>query len=372
MKILHLGKYFYPYFGGIETVTTQIIANTKQEYQTTLIHFGTNNLERKIKKVKQISCKVLFSIFSQPVSFKYITSTIREIPKSQIIHMHAPNPLAYIAYLACSNKQNTKLVIHWHSDIINKYFFYFLVKPFEDYILKHADYIIVTSRNYLNCSKPLQNYKKKVIVIPISVPQKKITNKIKSRYEKKYSELTNKEIILFVGRFVSYKGIEYLINSAEFIDEKKLIIIAGSGQMKSTINNMKKKFDKKIKVIQSPSNDEILYLYSISKLFCLPSINKAEAFGVVLIEAMSFNLPLITFKIKGSGVNFVNLNNKTGIVVQNINSKELGKKINALLNAKTLLKKYRLQSKQRYEQVFSEKVFCKNINKLYKRISELI
>ena len=47
-----------------------------------------------------------------------------------------------------------------------------------------------------------------------------------------------------------------------------------------------------------------------------PSITKNEAFGVVLAEAMYCYTPAITFTIEGSGVNWVNLHQVTGLEME--------------------------------------------------------
>ena len=51
-------------------------------------------------------------------------------------------------------------------------------------------------------------------------------------------------------------------------------------------------------------------LFKDSHIFCLPSISKAEAYGLVLLEALSYGIPLITFKMPESGTNFINKNNR--------------------------------------------------------------
>ncbi|MGA7876808.1 MAG: glycosyltransferase, partial [Desulfoferrobacter sp.] len=63
-----------------------------------------------------------------------------------------------------------------------------------------------------------------------------------------------------------------------------------------------------------------------------PSIERTEAFGIVLLEAMAFGKPLITTDIEGSGVNWVNLAGETGLVVRSADAAALAKGINSLLS----------------------------------------
>jgi len=46
----------------------------------------------------------------------------------------------------------------------------------------------------------------------------------------------------------------------------------------------------------------------------LPSVSRNEAFGLVLVEVLFFGKPLITTNVEGSGMNYVNQDNITGLV----------------------------------------------------------
>ena len=50
-------------------------------------------------------------------------------------------------------------------------------------------------------------------------------------------------------------------------------------------------------------------------------ISKAEAFGIVQIEAMQFKVPVVASMINGSGIDWVNKNNYSGINVEKRNPK---------------------------------------------------
>jgi rhamnosyl/mannosyltransferase len=65
-------------------------------------------------------------------------------------------------------------------------------------------------------------------------------------------------------------------------------------------------------------------------LFVLPSNNRAESFGIVLIEALACGLPLISTEL-GTGTSFVNQNEETGLVVPPNDAQALASAINRLL-----------------------------------------
>ena len=54
-------------------------------------------------------------------------------------------------------------------------------------------------------------------------------------------------------------------------------------------------------------DDKVSAYYTACDIFCLSSIMKTEAFGIVQIEAMSLGRPVVATKIPGSGVSGVNV-----------------------------------------------------------------
>ena len=102
----------------------------------------------------------------------------------------------------------------------------------------------------------------------------------------------------------------------------------------------------------------------------MPSISKNEAFGVALIEAMSFSKPLVSTKIDGSGINFVNLNNLTGYVVPIKNSIKLGKRLFELVNSKSINKNFSKNSKKRFQKLFTSIMMVRKFYKIYEFVYE--
>ena len=79
---------------------------------------------------------------------------------------------------------------------------------------------------------------------------------------------------------------------------------------------------------------------------------------------MYFSKPAITFNIPGSGVNYVNINNETGIEVENRNSKEYASAIKELYTNKDKYNEYSKNAKIRVEELFMFDNFKDNIIRL--------
>ena len=170
----------------------------------------------------------------------------------------------------------------------------------------------------------------------------------------------------FMGRHVEYKGIEYLIEAEKYIKSDCIILIAGQGPLTQHLKNITK--SSRIKYIGKIADEEIKIYMHAASVFAFPSITKNEAFGVVLAEAMYCKAVPVCFTIKGSGVNWVNINNKTGIEIENKNAIAFAKAIDDLLINEELRFKLGEQAKQRVVNMFTMKTIAKQINNIYKEL----
>jgi len=109
-----------------------------------------------------------------------------------------------------------------------------------------------------------------------------------------------------------------LIRAAKIFDNDYQIIIAGSGDFFDQHSRLIKdlQLEDKVFLLGSVSDEELSYLYHISDIFCLPSIHRSEAYGLVQCEAMRASLPVVSTDIPGSGVSWVNKDGVSGVIVE--------------------------------------------------------
>lgn len=339
-KILHIPNYYPPNFGGIEQVAYDIVSGLKDEYEQKVICFN-NSSETVVDvydgiEVVRIGYKL--KLASQAISIRYffeLNSLIKKF-NPDIIYLHLPNPLVSI-YLFLSRIKDIKLIIHWHSDIIDQKILKKFYYPFQYLILKRANKIFATSPNYMENSEDLRPFLTKADVIPNIVNTEKFIlndknirniKKLKLKYE-------NKKVLFFLGRHVPYKGIEYIIKASDLINENAVILIAGEGTLTNYLKEIARG-KKNIIFLGKLTNDELKEYLAISYLFLFPSVTKNEAFGIALAEALYCGVPAVGFNIEGSGVNWVNKDGYTGFMVENRNFVEFANKINYLLENEAL------------------------------------
>lgn len=354
MRILHISKYYFPFLGGVENICKYIAEGVKE--QTAVLCFNDKCKDQidEVNGIKIYRVATWINIARQALSLSYFPimhKAIKEF-KPDIIHFHWANPYPAAVLLTMLPK-HIKLVVHWHMDIIKQAKIYPFIKPIETALLKRANLILVTSPTYRDASLPLQPFKKKIKVLPNAIDEnnfilresdKEQIQKIRNRYQ-------NKKIIFFIGRHIHYKGLPYLIEAEKHIKGECEIVIAGKGPL--TEDLQKHCNSKRVHFIGKLSDEELRWHYYAASIFAFPSITKNEAFGVALAEAMYCYTPAVTFTIPGSGVNWVSINNETGLEVPNRDVKAYAQAIDTLLADEKLCKQYAETGHKRVKEYFT-------------------
>jgi len=370
MKILQIGK-TYPIIGGVDKVIFEISEGISRK------KIQCDVLCSNIKKEDLVINNNLFSTFFVSKSYGKIAATwispnmilklIRIINKYDIIHIHHPDPMATIAlFLANSKKQ--KIVLHWHSDIVKQKNLLKFYMPLQNWILRKADIIIATTNEYAIGSDHLKNYTNKIKVVPIGVnvdfsTNSNLINDIKLLYK-------NKKIIYSLGRLCYYKGFEYLIDAAKYLDDSYIILIGGTGPLKENLSKqiIESNLSSKVVLLGRIEDDDMSAYYSQCKVFCLPSVEKSEAFGIVQIEAMYYNKPIVATKIPNSGVSWVNKDSFSGINVNPKDSIGIANAIKSICENEDNYVQYSLNSRIRFENEFTSDKMIDRILKLYESL----
>lgn len=246
-----------------------------------------------------------------PISPLFLFAAHKKIGRDQpdVIHIHLPNASA-LWLLFSSRARKIPWLIHWHADIVtpssNSIFklFYQVFRFFERRLLKRAKKIVVTSEAYLSDSAPLRAFLGKCDVVPLGLDTKRLPSfdavlprntKNKQRYQ-----------LLFIGRLSAYKGVGCLVSALQELHDAHLWI-AGDGEERVKIFAQvdELQLSDRVTMLGEIDDQEKWSLIKAADALVLPSINKNEAFGIVLMEAGFYGLPLVATRIKGSGVSWV-------------------------------------------------------------------
>jgi glycosyltransferase involved in cell wall biosynthesis len=176
---------------------------------------------------------------------------------------------------------------------------------------------------------------KRIHVIPngIEMPKNKtaITLDEKKRILSKYRLNPNFKTIITIGRIAKNKGQIYLIKAASNLQNLNVIIIGRDwGEKDRLIRYVKENKIKNIFILENISDLDKIKLLSIADVFVLSSI-ASEAFGIVLLEAMSNGVPVVASNV--GGVSDLIVEGKNGYLVRPGNVDEIERKIKLILGS---------------------------------------
>ena len=366
MRILQLVKYYDPSQGGMESVVKNIVEGIVHSSDSiSFTVYSNNHKQNFVKSIKEKNRETIIKeitpayLKSQPLNLRY-PSLKKLIKDNDVIHHHYPFPtmeFTLLRYLKLIN--NKKFIITWHANIKNSRWSWIerIYNPIINKLLERADSIIVTSPQLFMESNILQKYKEKVNVIPLCYNPKYFSDSCKSY------PIGRSFKLLFVGKLRKYKGLEYLLKSIKNLDVK--LNIVGNGEeldnLKLLVNELN--LINKVVFITDAKDIDLVQFYKEADLFVLPSINEAEAFGIVQLEALANGLPVINTNLK-SGVPYVSLNDYSGITVEPRNSDYLKSAIEKIINNKELYELYSYNALKRVK-LFSRKKMSEDYIEIY-------
>lgn len=253
-----------------------------------------------------------------------------------VVQLHFPNPIAHLASFLLPSK--LKRVITWHSDIVRQKRLLALYLPFLTRVALNADALIAATPAHFTSSTQIPNklpaYKRHVIPYGRDFSDLSLTphttafcNTLKIKAE---SVSTSGHIIFALGRHVYYKGFDVLIKAMQHIDAQ--LILGGDGPLKVELQQQAQRLGvgDKITFTGSIAESDLAAYFNACDVFCLPSVEQSEAFGLVQLEAMACGKPVVCTQLN-NGVNVVNRSDETGLAVPVRDAKALAEAINKLL-----------------------------------------
>lgn len=178
----------------------------------------------------------------------------------------------------------------------------------------------------------------KISVIPHGIDIKKYNDKNDTLLKERLN-LKNKKIVLYVGRLLPWKGVDYLIKAIKLVNVKLKdfhLLIIGQGLMENYLKNLvqQEHLESCVTFLGAIPNSDIHKYYSICDVHVAPSIvtkDMIEIFGIVFLEAMASKKPSIAFDIPSEIQNIVD-NGETGFLVPEKDVDALAEKICILLS----------------------------------------
>lgn len=364
LRVLQLGK-FYPIMGGVEKVAYDLMTGMSEKgVHCDMLCAASEGKSRtsSLNDYARLICSHTWVKMAATMISPAMVGILRKIAGDyDIIHVHHPDPMACLALFLSGYKG--KVILHWHSDIQKQKWLLKLYRPLQSWLINRADKIVGTTPVYLAESPYLQQVQDKTVCLPIGikpvVPDEKGAAAIRARYG-------GRKIVFSLGRLVTYKGYRYLVEAARYLDDSFVILIGGTGPLRQELQEEieQLQLQQKVELLGRVSDEDLPAYYGACSVFCLSSVQKTEAFGIVQIEAMSCGKPVVATNIPQSGVSWVNAHGVSGLNVEPGNAKALAEAIEHIVDGG----KYNVfadNARLRYENEFTKEGMISRCINLY-------
>lgn len=282
-----------------------------------------------------------------------------------VVHIHHPDPMACLALFLSGYRG--KVVLHWHSDILKQRVLLQLYRPLQNWLIRRADLIVGTTPVYLAESPCLQRVQHKTRCLPIGIERMRQDATGAATIRQRYA---GKRIVFSLGRLIGYKGYRYLVEAVKYLSDDVVVLIGGTGPLRADLQAQidRLQLQGKVELLGFVKDEEVPAYYGACDLFCLPSIQKTEAFGIVQIEAMSCGKPVVATRIPESGVAWVNAHGVSGLNVEPEDAKALAEAIEAILKDETAYRNFSEGARRHFEEYFTRERMLEDCLQIYRNL----
>ncbi len=315
MKLLHVGKYYPPQVGGMETVLENMASGLLAAGQdVSVVVAGQSPMDRTGpldlsggRQVHLLRLATFGVVNSQPLTPGLYSSLRREIHRFRpdLIHIHLPNPLLAMNWLALAYGPERRglppMVVWHHADITRQKWGRILAGPVVRSCLRLSAGIAVSSSSLLAGSRDLAPVRDKVRVIPFGIDPSPWTD-VRPAHDGPF---------LFIGRLVRYKGLDILLEAVSQVPDARLILV-GEGPLREELAGRIRSLGlvDRVELAGFLSRADILEIMACARGLVLPSVDASETFGLVQLEAMAAGLPVVAADIP-TGVSEVGVPGET-------------------------------------------------------------
>lgn len=319
-RVLHVGKFLPPFAGGMEHFLWDLLQAQQASglCAAALVHHERPGWHAVVPDadaavpIYRAPClgRVLYVPIA-PTFPLWLNRAIRDFSPT-VLHLHLPNSSA-LAALSLPRARRLPWVVHWHADLVASRLdrrlalAYQLYRPFEQRLLRHSRVVIATSPPYLEASDALKPWRERCTIIPLGLNAARVcapSTEVIARVSQHWKP--GRLRVLAIGRLTYYKGHEVLLRAIATMPNAQVLIV-GSGDRAPLLRHMISDLGlrDRAQLLGSCTGSEVAALLTSCDLLCLPSLERTEAFGMVLLEAMRFAKPVIVSAIAGSGAGWV-------------------------------------------------------------------
>jgi rhamnosyl/mannosyltransferase len=367
MRILHLGKYYDPYKGGIETHLSMLCRGLLESHEVEVLvcNTGRRTVHETVGGVRVTRAGAWARAFSTHLSPALVIELSSR--SYDVLHLHTPNPMGMLAYMIARKPRDHYLVVSHHSDVVRQVRMRRWLEPLFSRVMCRADVILAASPSYAATSRELAPHRDRVRVIPYGIDLDPYlspdcagaTSELRARF--------GQRVVLGVGRLIYYKGFEVLLDAIAHINAH--LVIVGDGPLRQSLERRAGELGiaQRVTFAGEVHQKDMPAWYRAADVFAFPSVARSEAFGLVQLEAMASGIAVVNTRLD-SGVPYVSLDGETGLTVPPLNPNALAEALETLLSDAALRARLGASGRERAAAMFSKQKMLRAHEDLYQEL----
>jgi glycosyltransferase involved in cell wall biosynthesis len=347
VRVTFVNKYWYPHLGGVEYILRDIAegiaARPGVSARAIVANEGSDTVRENLGGVDVTRLGRAFAYASTPVALGMASAMRAEMrgdAPPDLFNLHFPYPWGETAFQLADPRRadgsRVPMVVTYHSDIVRQKALGTLYAPLQRRLFDRADLVIATSPNMVEHSPVLSRIAEKCRVVPFGLDPEQYADT--SATSARAAELRighSRPIVLFVGRLIYYKGADVLLRAMANVDAD--LVMIGRGPLEGELREIAvaARIADRVSFLPPVSEEDLVAWYHAADVFCLPSIARSEAFGLVQMEAHASGTPVVSTTLT-TGVPFVNQDGVTGLTVPPGDAEALASALQTLVTDEAL------------------------------------
>ncbi|HLQ97299.1 MAG TPA: N-acetyl-alpha-D-glucosaminyl L-malate synthase BshA [Candidatus Dormibacteraeota bacterium] len=371
--MMKIGITCYPTLGGSGVIATELgMLLAEQGHE---VHFITSSMPFRLNSLHPSIYYHEVEVTNYPV-FQYppydlaLAAKMAEVvdrEKIDILHVHYAMPHAISAILAKDLAEHkVKIITTLHGTDITVLGIDQSFKKMIKYGIEKSDAVTAVSKSLVQQTKRKIDTDRDISVIYNFVDEKEYTKRDMTSIRDQYGISPDDKVVIHISNFRKVKRVEDVIKTFKKVNDhvQSKLLLVGDGPEISAAFHQVKQLNLQDHVLFLGKQKKVSDLLSIADLKLLMS--EKESFGLVLLEAMSCEVPCIGTRV--GGIPEVIKHEETGFLVELGDTERAADYAINLLTNNDLLKEFSINAKRRAREEFHSEVIVKQYTELYKSV----
>lgn len=372
MRITMVNKHYPPHLGGIEHHVRDLaeaLAADGHAVRAIVANEAPGTTVETLGGVEVVRLGRAFNVSSAPVAFGMARALRDEAARTDLLHLHSPYPWGELEWLRA--RPRVPAVLTYHSDIVRQRVLLAGYAPFLRRVLARVDRIIVSSPPMIEHSPFLAPVAEKCRVVPFGIDVDEFADPALDEEAAALRAQHERPVVLFVGRLIYYKGVDVLVRAMASVDAD--LVIVGTGPLEGEVRALARELgiDDRLTIVPPLPRRDLAAQYRAADVFCLPSVARSEAFGLVQLEAMAAGVPVVSTRLP-TGVPFVNEHGVSGLTVPPGDVEALADALRTLVEDAELRCRLGAQARERVRSEFTRARMVERTIAVYREALEAV